>query len=68
MPAPVIGLTHCTVLHSIPCQVWECGIGPGLKHRVKDNFLQWQRKSDGAPVTFGLRLKTTELAKQVCGV
>lgn len=60
----VLCLFH--VMSPFHAQVWECGIGPGLKHRVKDNFLQWQYKSsDGAPMTFGLRLKTAQLAQQV---
>jgi hypothetical protein len=46
-------------------KVWECGIGIRLKHRVKDNFLQWQHKtSEGSLATSGLRLKTADLAQQ----
>ena len=38
----------------------------GCKHRVRDNFVQWQHKSsDRATTTFGLRLKTAEVAQQV---
>ena len=40
---------------------------PGLKHRVKDSFLQWQMKRSEGLVTFGLRLKSAELAQQVRG-
>lgn len=50
---------------SIPYQVWECRLGPGLKHRVKDSFLQWQLKGEEGIETFGLRLKNAELAQQV---
>ena len=53
-------------MYCSPGQVWEGSAGPGLRHRVKDNFVQWQNKSsDGATMTFGLRLKTAELAHEV---
>ena len=55
-------------LHSM-LQVWESDQVPGLKHRVKDSFVQWQHKAtDGIPVTFGLRLKSAVLAQQVLTV
>jgi hypothetical protein len=45
--------------------VWEGSVESGLKHRVRDNFVQWQHKSpDRATTTFGLRLKTAEVAQQ----
>ena len=47
-------------------QVWEMVIGSGFKHRVKDNFVQWQRKCVGGTVeTFGLRVKGDTDAQQV---
>jgi hypothetical protein len=45
--------------------VWEGSVESGCKHRVRDNFVQWQHKSsDRATTTFGLRLKTAEVAQQ----
>jgi len=37
----------------------------GFKHRVRDDFVQWQKRSEEQAVTYGLRLKTNALAKQV---
>ncbi len=42
-------------------------IGAGFKHRVKADFVQWQRRQSvgGAIETFGLRVKEATDATQV---
>ncbi len=41
-------------------------MGVGFKHRVKADFVQWQRKNVGEPVeTFGLRVNEASEAIQV---
>ena len=47
-------------------QVWECRLDPGLKVRVKNDFVQWQTKGGGGElVTYGIRMKNAEVATQV---
>ena len=47
--------------------MWEGKIEDGFKHRVRDGFVQWQKKgADGSTETYGLRVKSDVIAQQVC--
>ena len=46
--------------------MWDCRLDPGIKFRVKNDFLQWQTKGGGGEtVTYGIRLKDQDTALQV---
>ena len=58
---------HCSI-SALGWQVWECKLNPGIKFRVKNDFVQWQTKGGGGEtVTYGIRLKDQEAAAQVSG-
>ena len=56
---PPISNTHTV-------QIWEMPIEKSFKHRIKDNFVQWQEQSGDTKVaTYGLRIKEPQKAKEV---
>ena len=46
-------------------QVWQYKVEPSLKCRIKDSFVQWQIKGPDGPLSYGMRLKTSESAQKV---